>query len=89
MSSSLSVISAIQKPIKTQTMAVVAPTTNESMHIFKSFLRLIFNLLLSPCITVPALGNHPSRQRPIGPLVHQPNSPLFQRPIAVMLNIGP
>ena len=44
--------SAIQKPVITQTIAVVAPTTNESMHIFKSFLRLIFNLLLSPCITL-------------------------------------
>lgn len=57
--------SAIQKPIIVQTIAVTAPTTNESMHIFKSFLYLLFNLLSSPCITVPALGNHPSRQRPI------------------------
>ena len=73
--------SAIQKPVITQTMAVVAPTTNESMHIFKSFLRLIFNLLLSPCITVPALGNHPLRQRPNGPLLYRPNGPLLYRPI--------
>ena len=80
--------SAIQKPVITQTMAVVAPTTNESMHIFKSFLRLIFNLLLSPCITpcitVPALGNHPLRQRPNVPTAQRSNGPTFHlhRPIA-------
>lgn len=73
--------SAIQKPIITQTMAVVAPTTNESMHIFKSFLRLIFNLLLSPCITVPRLseiiryGNGPSFCWPIILLAQRPIVP--------------
>ena len=66
--------SAIQKPVITQTMAVVAPTTNESMHIFKSFLRLIFNLLLLPCIT---LHHRPSPSEIIrygnGPLLCRPN----------------
>ena len=70
--------SAIQKPIITQTMAVVAPTTNESMHIFKSFLRFIFNLLLSPCITAPAL-----RKSSVTATAHYFVDPLRQRPIAL------
>lgn len=76
--------SAIQKPIIVQTIAVTAPTTNESMHIFKSFLYLLFNLLPLPCLTATS-----PRKSSVTATVHQPNGPLFQRPIAVMLNIGP
>lgn len=78
--------SAIQKPVITQTMAVVAPTTNESMHIFKSFLRLIFNLLLSPCITAPVPRKSSvtaTAHRPITLLIRHGNGPSLCWPITL------